>query len=443
MSKVIDLSKVSSKTKNRVLATSMLGMMVLSGAVGTLAHADTSSDTGDKWGSAKDDKTIVTAKGTDGKDINLTDQEHADYQQSTPFLAALSFPNNEEMKKAGFTEDVVDGLVFDGLKVYKADKAIESNDDLKNVDLSKLKDVTDTGTVEKHKNGETWTFKNPKDAFGQSFVIEVKAHLAPDGAADLKKYEDKNGVIKIPNTINQFWNNHKKDTNTPDIIPPKTVDPSITKKVVDGDGKLVDKRNVDFDHDYNYVLTNNAGSNVKLDKVEVTDDLENVIDLKKVRVVEGDSIKGKDVSDQFDIRLDNEKESFSATAKNPKDWANKVWSVVVTGRLKNTTDLQDFLTKNGTIEVGNVGHLIVNDDKHDSNNVIVIPPTVKDQAKKFIERTTKKDSSSSESTKDKSDDKNNKSSSESTKNKSDDKNDKASSKDDSSNANSSSTKTNK
>lgn len=400
--KTVDLGKISNKVKNRVIGGSMLTMMALSGVAGTLVHADTSSDTGDKWGTAADDKTVQTTKGVDGKTINLTNEEHADYSQSTPFYAPLTFPNDEKLTSAGFTEDVVDGLVFDSLKVYKVDKTIQSESDLKDVDLSKAKDVTDQGTVDKHKNGEKWTFKNAQDAFGQSFVVEVKVHMSADGAADLTQYADKNGVIHIPNTINQFWNDHKKDTNTPDIIPPKTVDPSITKKIVDKDGKLVDKRNVDFDHDYSYVITNNAGSNTKLDKIVSTDDLENVIDLKTVKVVEGNSASGKDVSSQFDIRLDNAKESYSATAKKPKDWANKVWSVVVTGRLKNTTDLMDFLTKNGDIEVGNVAHLDVNGDDHKSNNVIVIPPTVKDQAKKFIEQTSSS-KDKSDSTSDKSD----------------------------------------
>lgn len=393
--------KISNKLRNRVLGASMLTLMAFTGA-STMIHADSSTDTGDKWGTAADDKTVQTIKGTDGKTVNLTNEEHADYSQSTPFLAPLTFPNDEKLTSAGFTEDVVDGLVFDSLKVYETDEPIQSEADLKNIDLSKEKDVTDKGTVDKHKNGEKWTFKNPQDAFGQSFVVEVKSHVSADGAADLTQYADKDGVIRIPNTITQFWNDHKKDTNTPDIIPPKTVKPSVVKKVVDQDGKLVDKRNVDFDHDYSYVITNNAGSNTKLDKIVSTDDLENVIDLKTVKVVEGDSVSGKDVSSQFDIKLDDAKESYSATAKNPKDWANKVWSVVVTGRLKNTTDLMDFLTKNGDIEVGNVAHLHVNDGDDKSNNVIVIPPTVKDQAKKFIEQTSSS-KDKSDSTSDKSD----------------------------------------
>lgn len=413
--------EISNKLRNRVLGGSMITLMALTGLAGTLIHADSSSnsDKSDDWGTAKDDKTVQTTKGVNGQTINLTDQEHADYNQNTPFYAPLTFPNDEKLTTAGFTEDVVDGLVFDSLKVYKVDKTIQSQDDLKDLDLSKAKDVTDQGTVEKHKNGEKWTFKNAQDAFGQSFVVEVKVHVSADGAADLTKYADKNGVIHIPNTINQFWNKHDKDTNTPTIIPPKTVKPSVKKKVVDQDGKLVDKRNVDFDHDYNYVITNNAGSNTKLEKIVSTDDLEDVIDLKSVKVVEGDKISGKDVSSQFDIRLDDTKESYSATAKNPKDWANKVWSVVVTGRLKNTTKLMDFLTKNGDIEVGNIAHLTVNDDKHDSNNVIVIPPTVKDQAKKFIERTNKDDKNSN-STSNKKDSSNSSNSSSDAKSSSDD-----------------------
>ena len=378
------------KVKNQLMAGVMLGGMAFSGLATTLIHADTSSSTDDKWGTAADDKEITTSKGTDGKTINLLDQEHANYNQSTPFYAPLTFPNDETLKTAGFTEDVVDGLVFDGLKVYKVDKTIQSNDDLKDIDLSKAKDVTNQGTVEKHSNGEKWTFKNAQDAFGQSFVVEVKAHLSADGAADLTKYADKTtGVIKIPNTIEQFWNDHKTKTPTPHIIPPKTVDPKVDKKIVNTDGKLVDKRAVDFDHDYTYLITNNVGSNVKLDSIESADDMEDVIDLKSVKVVDGDKVSGKDISSQFNIKIDNDKESYVITPKAPKDWANKTWSIALTGRLKNTPKLMDYLTKNG-VEVGNKATLKVNDKVKTTPTVIVTPPLVKDQAKKFIEQTSDK-----------------------------------------------------
>lgn len=390
------------KLRNRITGIIMLAGSLSTIVVSQVANAATEGSD-DGWGTASDDKAVTTTANTDGKTINLVSQKHSNYGDAVTYPMFFTFPNNEKISSAGFLDNLPTGINYKDVKIYHLNKTISSASDLKNLNLkTDATDVTSSGTVDKQDNGFKFTFKNASDAFGQSYAVMVTAQMAADGTANLTKYADDNGVIKIPNTAHQFWNDTDKPTPTPVVIPPKTVKPSTEKKIVNGDGKLVDNLRVDFNKTYHYAITNNAGSNTQLDKIVSTDDLEDVINLEGVTVHEGASVKGKDISSQFDIAIDKEKESFTITPKVKTDWANKEWTIDVSGKLQNTAKLMDYL-KNGIPAVPNHANLNINSKIYTTPTVTVTVPKIENNAQKYIEQsttssTTKASDSSSKAT---------------------------------------------
>lgn len=387
-----NISKTT-KLRNRITGFIMLAGSLSTIVVAQVANAATGA-TDDGWGTSSDDKAVTTTADSNGKTINLVNQLHSNYGNAVTYPMYFTFPNNEKMTTAGFLDNLPDGITYKDVKIYHLNKTISSSDDLKGLDLkTDATDVTSSGTTDKQDNGFKFTFKNASDTFGQSYAVMVTAQMDPDGTADLTKYADANGVIKIPNTAHQFWNDTDKPTPTPVIIPPKTVKPSTDKKIVDASGKLVASTQVDFNKDYQYVITNNAGSNTKLSKIESDDDLEDVINLESVKVVDGSTASGKDESDQFTIKIDKTKESYSLVPKDPTAWANKTWSVVVTGKLQNTAKLMDYL-KDGIPTVPNKATLNINDKIYTTPTVTVTVPKISNNAQKYIEQSTTSSSSS-------------------------------------------------
>ncbi|WPC19288.1 hypothetical protein N6G95_08635 [Pediococcus inopinatus] len=387
-----NISKTT-KLRNRITGFIMLAGSLSTIVVAQVANAATGA-TDDGWGTSSDDKAVTTTADSNGKTINLVNQLHSNYGDEVTYPMYFTFPNNEKMTTAGFLDNLPDGITYKDVKIYHLNKTISSSDDLKGLNLkTDATDVTSSGTTDKQDNGFKFTFKNASDTFGQSYAVMVTATMDADGTANLTKYADANGVIKIPNTAHQFWNDTDKPTPTPVVIPPKTVTPTTDKKIVGADGKLVDNLQVDFNKTYHYAITNNAGSNTQLDKIVSTDDLEDVINLEGVTVHDGSSVTGKDISSQFDIAIDKDKESFTITPKVKTDWANKEWTIDVSGKLQNTAKLMDYL-KNGIPTVPNKATLNINSKIYTTPTVTVTVPKISNNAQKYIEQSTTSSSTS-------------------------------------------------
>lgn len=216
------------------------------------------------------------------------------------------------------------------------------------------------------------------------YVVDIVATVKSN--VDLSKYLDKaSGNYQIPITAHMKYNNKDVPSNKVNVVtPPPDGKNNIVKSVQSISGNYhEDKDNVEIGKDYSYKISFTPAADKNLTDVEITDDLEDVLDLKKVVVQNPD---GKDVTDsEGTLKVDNDKESFIWQPKDEvvKTFGGKTYSVIVTAKVKDGVDLQKYL-KNNVIEIPNTAHIKSNGDDVPYNTPVVTPKTETSKAKKGI-----------------------------------------------------------
>ena len=143
-------------------------------------------------------------------------------------------------------------------------------------------DVTGKGTLSlNEKTGLiTWSPGTANDFYNRRLYLEITALVREN--VDFSKYEDKEGIPRIPNVGQMIQDD--KTTNTPPVIEelPKTVTPNINKTV---EGKQT--LNIDYEKQFTYEIDVTIPTNRKVDKLEIVDDMPDVLEPVKAVVKEG------------------------------------------------------------------------------------------------------------------------------------------------------------
>ncbi|MDF7683760.1 isopeptide-forming domain-containing fimbrial protein [Lactobacillus sp. ESL0679] len=111
-----------------------------------------------------------------------------------------------------------------------------------------------------------------------------------------------------------------------------------------------------------YLLTFNIGNSTDMKSLVLSDDLENVLDLKNVVILDSD---GNNITNDGALSTSNADESWTWTAKDPTKYSRKTLYAAVAANIKPDADLSSYTDR----EIPNVGHLQINGKDTPTNEV--------------------------------------------------------------------------
>ena len=307
----------------------------------------------------EDGKLVKENKAKKGDDVN--------------YRINYNIGTDKEMNKVVFSDDLEDVLDInkDSVKVYalnekttKEDakatedaKADDKSEDAKTDDKSEnTQDAKDGKTL---KTGK-YTVASDKDIDAGQYTVTNN-----DGSDALILTKDKDGKT-VTNVVID-----KGGTKDVELKEGETLsvtagakDVTFTPKNAEG-GKGGDAKSDDKSED--------AKTDNKSDDKASTDN----------QSQEGqEAKKGKDITDQGELKVDEDKETFEWVAKDPKSMRGQKFYVEVTGKAKTDADYSKY-EKDGEATVPNVAKLTIDDEDLDSNEVkTVIPKEEKPEPKK-------------------------------------------------------------
>lgn len=320
------------------------------------------------------DKEPTVVKAVQDKNGKYGDSAKYEIGDEFHYRVTYTVPKNgKDISNVTFEDDLEDVLDLKDVKVTddKGNDITKSDGDLK-IDNEK----------------ESFVWQPTKDYLvkmpDHMYTVDVTAKIKPN--VDLTKYIDKaSNQYQIPNIAKMKYNNVDVPSNKVDIItPPPTTKNKIVKSIQGLSGSFhEDKDNVELGKDYTYKVQYTPAQGKTLKDVEFSDDLEDVLDLRKVVVQNAD---GKDVTDsEGKLKIDDEKESF---VWQPNDtvitsMGGKTYTVLITARIKASADLQKYI-KNNVIEIPNTAYMKDSGEDTPSNTTIATPKTEQPKAKKGI-----------------------------------------------------------
>ncbi|POA06080.1 LPXTG cell wall anchor domain-containing protein [Staphylococcus caprae] len=164
----------------------------------------------------------------------------------------------------------------------------------------KGKDVTKEGDLKVDEKNQSfrWTPKKPSDFSSKKLKVTVASQVSSE--ADLKKWKKDNNTFEIPNTGYLELDGKTLPTNKVPVFVKKKVKSDIKKHILE-DNQLKEHNKSDKGKDINYQLDYTLGNDKNYKKVSLKDDLEDVEDLKGVKVYlpksQKDELSKKELSD--------------------------------------------------------------------------------------------------------------------------------------------------
>lgn len=236
-------------------------------------------------------------------------------------------------------------------------------------------DVTGKGTLSlNEKTGLiTWSPGTANDFYNRRLYLEITALVREN--VDFSKYEDKEGIPRIPNVGQMIQDD--KTTNTPPVIEelPKTVTPNINKTV---EGKKT--LNIDYEKQFTYEIDVTIPTNRKVDKLEIVDDMPDVLEPVKAVVKEGKT----DVTSKGTLTLDKATSTMKWVPKSATEFKGHKLTIELKALIKNTYKVKDFANDKGVVVIPNSANLRINDGNNPTPPVTVTPPEATPQAGKYI-----------------------------------------------------------
>ncbi|EJD5778159.1 isopeptide-forming domain-containing fimbrial protein [Staphylococcus pseudintermedius] len=288
--------------------------------------------------------------------------------------------------------------------------------------------------VDEEKEIYEWTAKDPKALQGKEIFVEVKAKVKKDAKLDKYTAQEVASIPNIADLIindkdlksNKVVVNKKIEKPQPPAPkkpePPEPKKPSIPnmikKFILNKDHKLVEKLDLQKDENVDYVIEHQIGNEQEIKTLKLTDDLEDALDINKdVKVymkedsstTENKEIKTevgkekaenkaveskktnadnqkvpasnkeqsivftkgfKDITKEGTLKVDEEKEIYEWTAKDPKSLQGKEIYVEVKAKVKKDAKLDKY-TAQEVASIPNIADLIINDKDLKSNKVVV------------------------------------------------------------------------
>lgn len=189
--------------------------------------------------------------------------------------------------------------------------------------------------------------------------------------ANLDKYLF-DGKLQIPNKAKIIQNKKEVPSDeTHTTVTPK--DPSITKKILEGD-KEVDLASLKIGDEVTFKLNVQVPNTKDMTSLVIQDDLEDVLEANKEAKV---TLKdGKDITDQGKISVDEKTQKITWSANEPNKLKEKQLFVYIKGKLKDA-DFSKYVDDKGNILIPNVAQLVINKEAINSNKVNVTTPQEK------------------------------------------------------------------
>lgn len=223
--------------------------------------------------------------------------------------------------------------------------------------------------------------------YGQSYRVVFDATLS-DKATNESLTEagyKVTGGFSLPNTSSVVVDGiTHKSNNVYTIVPPLVATKIEKFNINSANNPVKSEVNVDVNKEHEYELAVTVGNEKNINKLVISDDLENVLDIKSVKVMEG----SKDITQQGTLTIDETKESFTWTATNPTDFLETNLKVRIKAVMKDEQNLIPYSKavegKDDKVSIPNSGNLALNtSDKYVSNTVYIGTPGTKNEGSKY------------------------------------------------------------
>ena len=282
----------------------------------------------------EDGKLVKENKAKKGDDVN--------------YRINYNIGNDKETKKVVFSDDLEDVLDInkDSVKVYALDDKDAQSDDAQSDDAksnnAKADDNKDDVKADDNKD-DVKADDNKDDAKADDNKDDAKA----DDNKDDAKADDNKDDAKADDDAKE--NDNKDDAKADD-------------DAKENDNKEGEMDKVDIVPD-DEKATGGAGGG------EASDDDSEKAESNDDKSQEGQKAEeGKEITDQGELKVDEDKESFEWVAKDPESMKGKSFYVEVTGKAKTDADYSKY-EKDDKATVPNVAKLTVDGDSMDSNEV--------------------------------------------------------------------------
>ena len=308
----------------------------------------------------EDGKLVKENKAKKGDDVN--------------YRINYNIGTDKETNKVVFSDDLEDVLDInkDSVKVYALDEKTTEDDAKATEDAKsdeKSEDVKDEAKSDEAKSDEKSenakdekTLKTGKYTVASDKDIDAGQYTVTnnDGSDALVITKDKDGKTVTNETIKK---DGKKDIELKDgeslSVTAGAKDVTFTPKDAEG-GKGGDAKSDEKSDD-------------SKDKAQ-SDDAKTDKKSNDAQSDEGqEAKKGKEITDQGELKVDEDKESFEWVAKDPQSMKGKKFYVEVTGKAKTDADYSKY-EKDDVATVPNVAKLTVDDEDMDSNEVKTLIP---------------------------------------------------------------------
>ena len=220
------------------------------------------------------------------------------------------------------------------------------------------------------------------DFYRQQYKVTFDAKVKPGvSLADHidPKHKDQAVVYNSSKvtTSNGSSESNKTSTNIP--LTPKEQTKAVSK---DGSGKG-DTLDVEYDEDYKYTVDVAVPDGENVTSIELKDKLEDVLELKDVKVYDQDD-NNKDITSLGKLTKANNTASW--VANDADKWHGKHLRMTITASVKNTPDLMQYLDKDSNlVKVPNKAIWVINGKDSPTNTVFVQPKGPKASVQKWIE----------------------------------------------------------
>ncbi|WP_420685889.1 isopeptide-forming domain-containing fimbrial protein [Bacillus cereus] len=215
---------------------------------------------------------------------------------------------------------------------------------------------------------------------GETYTMHIKSKIT-DAASneEIAKYIANGG---IPNKAELFLDNNPTASNEAKVVPP-TEKPKVNKTVSDQDEKEVEKailqgKDEEFTWNVDYKFGNDT---VKLEKVVLQDDLEDILDILEVKLVD---VQGKAIEVTPKIDEKTKQIVFELPKKDDSYayLAGQTYTMYIKSKITDSASIEEitkYVAKGG---IPNKAKLLFDNTPTTSNEAKVVPPIGKIELEK-------------------------------------------------------------
>ena len=137
-------------------------------------------------------------------------------------------------------------------------------------------------------------------------------------------------------------------------------------------GENVKETNVVKNEEVTFLLDFQVANNEKITSLVLIDDLEDVLEVKKVRVLDKDK---NEITEKGTLAIDEQAAKVTWTAKDTGKYFGQKIYLEIEAALKPNVDLDGYYNKDTQkIEIPNIGKILVNDKETPTDKVVLVPP---------------------------------------------------------------------